>query len=368
MNRRNYYRILEVQPDADFETIRQNYRLLLHRLRMHPDHGGSHKDAALVNEAYQTLSDPAKREAYDRELLKHYDMETLSQGPLRRIGLLPGRIGRAAGQRTRDPQGNRRNYYRVLGVQPDAHAAVIRQRYLALLEKHKGARELLHAAYLVLNNARKRAVYDRLLQQFGHGEAVRRMQEQTGAKKQASRQGTPLFPAGYSYSLQNLQNYTQYPAAAEARTSANPEEAAFEPAITRYCDFCKTPHNFDPDGGRDRFCPVCASPLFSSVDDMSGKSARALMRCAKSGGIVFYVYWPGRGMAGRLLDLSPSGLRFRTEYGLDVGQTIKIDAEKFKAVGDVVHSRFVDGLHDSGVHFRTVAFSSPTGNFFEQVV
>ncbi|MFO7840451.1 MAG: DnaJ domain-containing protein [Desulfosalsimonadaceae bacterium] len=368
MNRRNYYRILEVQPDADFDTIRQNYRVLLHRLRMHPDHGGSNKDAALVNEAYQTLSDPRKREVYDRRLLQQYDIETLSRGPLRRMGLMAGRIGRAASRCTRDPQGNRRNYYRVLGVQPDAHATVIRQRYLALLEKHKGAGELLHAAYLVLNNARKRALYDRLLQQYGHGEAARKMQEQAGAEKERSLRETALFFPDYSHSTRNLRNYTQYPAVTGAGAPDNTEEAEFEPAITRYCEFCKTPHNFDSGCGKDRLCPVCASPLFSSVADMSGRSARALMRCAKSDGIVFYVYWPGRGMAGRLLDLSPSGLRFSTEYGLDVGKTIKIDAEKFKAVGEVVHSRFLNGLSDSGVHFRTVAFSSPTGNFFEQVV
>ncbi len=68
-NQWNYYRILQVQPDAPFEVIRHNYLLLLKKLRLHPDLGGSEKDTRLVNIAYETLSDPAKRPRYDRELI-----------------------------------------------------------------------------------------------------------------------------------------------------------------------------------------------------------------------------------------------------------------------------------------------------------
>src|SRR6187402_1375762 len=65
-NRRNYYRVLHVQPDAPVEIIRTSYRTLMQRLRMHPDLGGDHWNAALINEAYEVLCDPAKRAAYDR--------------------------------------------------------------------------------------------------------------------------------------------------------------------------------------------------------------------------------------------------------------------------------------------------------------
>jgi curved DNA-binding protein CbpA len=67
-NRRNLYRILHVGPDAPTAVIQASYRTLMKRLKMHPDLGGDHAQAALINEAYATLSDPAKRAAYDRAL------------------------------------------------------------------------------------------------------------------------------------------------------------------------------------------------------------------------------------------------------------------------------------------------------------
>lgn len=69
-NQRNYYRILYVQPEAPLEIITASYRTLMGPLRQHPDRGGSHETAALLNEAYAVLSDPARRRAYDRTLNK----------------------------------------------------------------------------------------------------------------------------------------------------------------------------------------------------------------------------------------------------------------------------------------------------------
>lgn len=68
LNRRNYYRILHVQPEAPAEVIRASYRTLMGTLRGHPDLGGDHAAAVLINEAYQVLSDPARRAAYDLSL------------------------------------------------------------------------------------------------------------------------------------------------------------------------------------------------------------------------------------------------------------------------------------------------------------
>jgi curved DNA-binding protein CbpA len=67
-NQRNYYRILHVQPDAPLPIITSSYRTLMQKLKQHPDLGGEHANAALINEAYAVLTDPVKRAAYDQEL------------------------------------------------------------------------------------------------------------------------------------------------------------------------------------------------------------------------------------------------------------------------------------------------------------
>jgi curved DNA-binding protein CbpA len=75
-NRRNYYRILQVQPDAPTEIIRASYRTLMRELKRHPDLGGSTWDASVLNEAFETLSDPQRRAAYDEKLFLTYTKQT----------------------------------------------------------------------------------------------------------------------------------------------------------------------------------------------------------------------------------------------------------------------------------------------------
>jgi molecular chaperone DnaJ len=63
-----YYEILEVNKNADNETIKKAYRKLA--LKYHPDRNQGDKKAEekfkQINEAYQVLSDANKREIYDR--------------------------------------------------------------------------------------------------------------------------------------------------------------------------------------------------------------------------------------------------------------------------------------------------------------
>jgi hypothetical protein len=77
-NRRNYYRILQVQPDAPAEIIRASYRTMMRELKHHPDLGGAGCDACLLNEAYEVLSDPELRKAYDKELYQRYTKRSFS--------------------------------------------------------------------------------------------------------------------------------------------------------------------------------------------------------------------------------------------------------------------------------------------------
>ena len=67
-NQKTYYQILHVQPDAPLEVIRSSYRTMMQKLKMHPDLGGCHENAAEVNEAYNILTNPTKRAEYDASL------------------------------------------------------------------------------------------------------------------------------------------------------------------------------------------------------------------------------------------------------------------------------------------------------------
>ncbi len=71
-HRVDYYRVLQVRRDAEPEVIERAYKAL--SMKYHPDVSspGQRQTATrrmqLINEAYQTLKDPAKRSRYDLTL------------------------------------------------------------------------------------------------------------------------------------------------------------------------------------------------------------------------------------------------------------------------------------------------------------
>ncbi len=66
-DRPDYYRILHVAPDAPEAIIKSSYRTLMQHLKQHPDLGGDHANASLINEAYAVLTDPEARADYDQQ-------------------------------------------------------------------------------------------------------------------------------------------------------------------------------------------------------------------------------------------------------------------------------------------------------------
>lgn len=62
---KNYYRILGVSIDAENEEIKAAYRILAQRY--HPDKGGDPAEFRLIQEAYDILSNPLTKRAYDRD-------------------------------------------------------------------------------------------------------------------------------------------------------------------------------------------------------------------------------------------------------------------------------------------------------------
>lgn len=62
----DYYEVLQVHPNAHPAVIRKVYHVLMLELRYHPDLGGDVERAQLINEAFAVLSDPERRQEYDR--------------------------------------------------------------------------------------------------------------------------------------------------------------------------------------------------------------------------------------------------------------------------------------------------------------
>lgn len=59
----DYYKLLGVEKSASADEIKRAFRKKAHAL--HPDKGGDAEKFKKVNEAYQVLSDPQKRQQYD---------------------------------------------------------------------------------------------------------------------------------------------------------------------------------------------------------------------------------------------------------------------------------------------------------------
>lgn len=84
----DYYELMQLSPNADTETLHRVYRLLAQRY--HPDNADTGNSELFVGltEAYQTLSDPERRAAYDtrhtaekRLRWKIFDQAAVATGP-----------------------------------------------------------------------------------------------------------------------------------------------------------------------------------------------------------------------------------------------------------------------------------------------
>jgi len=84
MPSKDYYQILEIEPGADEYAIKKAYRRLA--MQYHPDRSSKNQDDSGlfrdINEAYEVLSDPSKREQYHYERWLHQSMGAKMQGYL----------------------------------------------------------------------------------------------------------------------------------------------------------------------------------------------------------------------------------------------------------------------------------------------
>lgn len=65
-NKSTYYDILGLKSSATAQDIKDQYKLLAKK--HHPDHNGDPKMFAAITKAYQCLSNPTKRQEYDKQL------------------------------------------------------------------------------------------------------------------------------------------------------------------------------------------------------------------------------------------------------------------------------------------------------------
>lgn len=331
IERRNYYRILQIQPDASMAVIRENYRVLMQKLKMCPGLGSADWNEDLLDAAYDTLRDPLRRAAYDRELLQRYHIKALSQGAF------GSNTNFEANQQKseRSANLNQRNYYRILQVQSDASIAAIAASYQALKKSSPQDAALLDEAYQTLSDPGARKQYDMLF-------AASNVSDTAEKPTQVS---------------------TDLVERVDVASSFQSIVESYQAAITHYCSFCKTPYMPHTHVYQSENCLECASPLFVLQPENLALPRRTMMRTAISGKFMFYLFWPGIAYQGLFQDLSPTGIRFLTERPVDVHDIIKIDAPNLQAVAEVMHQRSEGGEISVGIRFIAVKFDQQRGNF-----
>lgn len=285
--RRNHYRVLGVQPDASGWVIRAAWRTAMQKLRAHPDLGGDHATAIALNRAYHVLRHPGRRARYDEQLLTQWTRVELA-----------GHRGSAPLPQTQG-HGNRRNYYRVLGVQPDAPEAIINATYRALSNDDGVDQGLIDEALAVLADQHERNRYDRWLR-------------------------------------------------------GEPEpEMAVTVASSGYCPFCRALHAEYPRSQQARPCHDCGSPLGTAMDE----SARDDARLAVETPVEVRLPWPSQVLQGTVADLAPGGLGIRVGQELELDAIVRLTTTGFDAVARVVHRLADDAGVYHGVQFVTVAYA-----------
>ncbi|MDR4516422.1 MAG: molecular chaperone DnaJ [Nitrosomonas sp.] len=328
--RRNLYRTLYVQPDAPLSVINASHRVLIQKLKLHPDQGYADLQAGLLNTAYTVLQDPLNRADYDRQLQKRLPIKKLSLG-----FFAMGSVKRFTGRSARMFNVNRRNYYRVLQVQPDAPVEVIIASYRVLLDYPYQNTDLLEESYMVLVNPVLRARYDALL---SGGLAV-------SQKK--------LIPVG---------EIDIGPKTGVVRNASCAVDEDSTEGLS-YCIFCQTPYTRQQSPYQNNACIECASPLPVPADEQFEQKRRTNIRISAQGEFNFYLFWPDEPYEGVLQDISPRGVRFLADVPLEPYDIIKIDASNFKAVAEVAHKQFEANHTSIGVRFLTFKFEQECGNF-----
>ena len=220
---------------------------------------------------------------------------------------------------------NRRNLYRLLHVQPDAPAEVIRAAYRALIAvRHPDVggdgyeAGLLNDAYAVLSDPLKRATYD---------------------ARRASR------------------------AAARQRTSST---VAIElvPPPANACPMCRLALPLRI--ARDTRCARCRAPLAPALAADARAmpmDRRGIPRVSKSDWAIMHVDGQADAIDVRLRDLSLDGIGVYSGLELPVQRVVRVVGRSFDVVAIVVACRRLDRVFTVHAQLLTALFAESTGGF-----
>ncbi|MCO4099494.1 MAG: J domain-containing protein [Gemmatimonas sp.] len=229
---------------------------------------------------------------------------------------------------------NRRNYYRVLHVQPDAPPEVVRAAYRALMARHHPDQEggdhvqavLLNEAWAVLGNATSRAEYD-----ARRARAGQRHRTGAEARRESCAEQAPPPPSSPS----------------------SPHASA------EHCAFCG-----DTNTVGAVVCARCTAPLARAIRPASHRppsatgERRTLPRVSRADWGTVQLHWTGEPLDIRLRNLSVGGVSFYLGAPLAVGARVRVIAAAFDAVVEVVQCNRRDSVFAVQGAFVTVGFTS----------
>jgi len=228
---------------------------------------------------------------------------------------------------------NRRNFYRLLQVQPDAVPEVIKAAYRALMAMHHPDKGGDHAtaasitdAYATLSDAHLRGLYDlRRVQQKANTSSTRAADGAASRGREA-----PPMPGN---SANVCCPFCTNALSAKAKTLPR-------------CPRCEAPLTRVPVGGQ---------PL--------SKERRRMLRVSKSDWAMLHATWTSDGIDVRMRDLSLSGASVYCGAALPVGRPVRIVGAVFDAVGEIVSTRQVGNVYTLHLQLITAIFAVRTGGF-----
>ena len=267
---------------------------------------------------------------------------------------------------------NRRNLYRILHVQADAPAAVIKSSYRTMMQKLRhhpdlggdvGSATLLNEAIRVLGDPVLRAAYD-----------------EASASTKTTRKPPSDKPDKHSSACSK--NETSVNSSTEKSNTKRPVSAGLsvvtaptQQSEISSCLFCRTRYSEQDEGqGRSAYscAPVCyrcggAMMLVSTIESDLATETRKIFRLDHVLEAMLWDRWPlGKPAYASVIDLSIYGCAITCVEPQTQGTRILLKAKSLNSIGEIRHCdrEYNTALYRIGIAFLTLHFSSTPGNLY----